>query len=129
MHKNSIPDAVMKGIKQIYKDLANTNLLKKCQHCRTQNSNESLSFVIWTRIPKNAFVGFETLQLRELDAIITFNTGPLSKVNFLENICGEVGSYNVIGLISINKMRIKEANRAVEEMAKKACLLYTSRCV
>ena len=58
--------------KKLYKDfIANLDLLKKCQHGRTQNANELLNSVIWTRISKNIFIGLETLKLRVFDAIIT----------------------------------------------------------
>jgi hypothetical protein len=56
-HKHSIPQAVSKVIKPIFQSLAHPDLLKKCLHGRTQNPNESFNNVIWTRIPKNVFVG------------------------------------------------------------------------
>ena len=64
--------------------------------------------------------------MRVLDVIITFNTGILGKVNVLQNICGEAGSYFVIGLKSVEKMCIKEDNRTVEDIFKKATQAKTN---
>ena len=61
-HKHSIPAAVMEIIKPTYRDLAHPDLLKKCLHGQTQNPNESFNNLIWTRIPKNVFVGRKTLK-------------------------------------------------------------------
>ena len=50
-HKNSLPVCVMETIKPIFRDLSNKDLLSKCAHGRTQNPNESLNNVIWSRVP------------------------------------------------------------------------------
>ena len=71
-------------------------------------------------ILKSVSVGLETLKFRVLDTIIIFNTGALGKVKVLHNICGEVRSNYVICLKSLEETHIKEANRAVGEMGKKA---------
>ncbi|GFU48789.1 uncharacterized protein TNCV_4468391 [Trichonephila clavipes] len=44
-------------------DLANPELLKKCLHGGTQNPNESVNNVIWSRVPKKTFVQLEVLSL------------------------------------------------------------------
>lgn len=118
-HKNSIPEAVMTTIKPIFQDLSNEDLVKKCQHGRSQNPNESFNNMVWSRIPKNVFVGLHTLKLGVMDAIITFNSGALGKVKILQTLCGD-GSNCVIGLKSIDEMRAKEAKKAMEEIVKKA---------
>lgn len=40
-HKHSLPSAVMEGIKGVFKDLADENLLKKCLHGRTQTATKA----------------------------------------------------------------------------------------
>lgn len=108
----------MLEIKPIFEDLSNHNLLKKCLHGRTQNPNESFNNIIWTRIPKNNFVGIETLTIGVLDAIVTFNSGALGKVQVLEKLCGDAGSNCVVGLKHIDKTRILGANKAALEYTK-----------
>ena len=45
-HKNSLTSAVMEAIKPIFKDLSQTELLKKCLEGYTENPNESINSVI-----------------------------------------------------------------------------------
>lgn len=117
-HKHSVPEVVMKELKTTFRDLTNTELLKKCVHGRTQNFNESLNNVIWTRIPKNTFVGLPTLKLGVMDAIITFNLGALGKIKVLEKLCKAAGRNCLVGLKSIDKLRIIEANKAIQIQKK-----------
>lgn len=117
-HKNSVPEAVMSTIKPIFQDLTDKNLLEKCTHGRTQNPNEALNNVIWTRISKNNFVTLPTLRVGVMDAIITFNYGALGKVRVLESLCGDAGRNCVVGLKHIDKIRILEANRAIYDTTK-----------
>lgn len=102
----------MKPIKPIFRDLSESNLLKKCFHGRTQNCNEALNNVIWTRIPKNNFVSLPTLRLGVWDAINTYNTGALGKVQVLEKLCKDAGRNCVVGLQIMDARQILEAKRA-----------------
>lgn len=58
-----LPKIIMTEIKPIFEDLAKTDLLRKCLHGGTQNQNESLNNIIWSRIPKSTFVLRKTLEL------------------------------------------------------------------
>jgi hypothetical protein len=108
----------MEIIKPIYKDLTDGNLLKKCVHGRTQNCNEAVNNVIWTRIPKNNFVSLSTLKIGVWDAIITYNEGALGKVKVLEKLCKAAGRNCVVGLQKIDLRRILEAKRNNKEQNK-----------
>ncbi|GFY05502.1 uncharacterized protein TNCV_218841 [Trichonephila clavipes] len=50
-------------MRPVFRDLANPELLKKCLHGGTQNPNESVNNVIWSRVPKKTFVQLEVLSL------------------------------------------------------------------
>ncbi|GFT50312.1 uncharacterized protein TNCV_1024361 [Trichonephila clavipes] len=62
-HKNSLPVDVVEAMRPVFRDLANPELLKKCLHGGTQNPNESVNNVIWSRVPKKTFVQLEVLSL------------------------------------------------------------------
>lgn len=79
-HNNSIPEPIMLATKPTFQALANPDLLRKCLHGKTQNVNESVNNVIWSRVPKKSFVSLKTLQLGAFDAISTFNDGNITKV-------------------------------------------------
>lgn len=59
-HKNPIAEAIMNCVKPMYEDLSKVILLERCLHGKTQNPNERLIGVIWQRLPKTVFVGFQT---------------------------------------------------------------------
>ena len=52
VEKPGMPIAVYDIIKPIFLDLSNETLLKKCLHGKTQNANEALNNLIWTKCPK-----------------------------------------------------------------------------
>ncbi|GFX38417.1 uncharacterized protein TNCV_2343921 [Trichonephila clavipes] len=66
---------VLNTIKPTYLELCTKELLTKCLHGKTQNSNECLNGVIWQRVPKEVFVCLKILKSGALDAVIQFNDG------------------------------------------------------
>ncbi|GFV52663.1 uncharacterized protein TNCV_2873341 [Trichonephila clavipes] len=82
-HKNSLPVDVVEAMRPVFRDLANPELLKKCLHGGTQNPNESVNNVIWSRVPKKTFVQLEVLSLGTYDAVSSFNMGNVSKLEIL----------------------------------------------
>lgn len=119
-HRNNIPAAVMEAIKPIYRELAHPNLLAKCLHGRTQNPNESFNNVIWTRIPKNVFVGAKTLRLGVSDAVITYNAGNIGRIKVLEQLGINPGVNTLQAFHRMDKLRISKAQRAAEQMTAEA---------
>jgi hypothetical protein len=59
----------MDAIKPVIRDAASVDL-KICFHRKTQNPNESLNCVIWTRIHKTVFVRLDTLKFGVYDAVL-----------------------------------------------------------
>ena len=102
------PKVIMEEIKQIFKDLANPELLRKCLDGGTQNPSQSVNSVIWSRIPKSNFVLKSTLEFGVHEAIATFNNGNIVKCRLLK------------------KLGINRGTNCIQTMN---CLLYTSRCV
>ncbi|GFX50854.1 hypothetical protein TNCV_2732081 [Trichonephila clavipes] len=56
-----LSNEVLNMIKPTYLELCTKELLTKCLHGKTQNSNECLNGVIWQRVPKEVFVCLKTL--------------------------------------------------------------------
>jgi hypothetical protein len=119
-HKHSLPPAVMEGIKGVFKDLADENLLKKCLHGRTQNCNESVNSVIWTRLPKTVHVGYEVLKMGTQDAVMCFNDGNIAKAHVLDLMGIDPGLNTIIGLKNIDAARVRKAELAAEAVQKRA---------
>ncbi|GFV82787.1 uncharacterized protein TNCV_4147551 [Trichonephila clavipes] len=65
-HKEKHTVAVVETIRPIFRDLSDPELLKTCLRGNTQNPNESINNVIWSRVPKKTFVHIETLSFGEV---------------------------------------------------------------
>uniref|UniRef100_A0A1B6CIY4 Uncharacterized protein n=1 Tax=Clastoptera arizonana TaxID=38151 RepID=A0A1B6CIY4_9HEMI len=120
-HKShNLPYEVMVQIKQIYRDSANPDLLKKCLDQKTQNQNESFNNAIWSKIPKNIFVRLNTLKLGIFDAVLTFNNGFSSKLDVYNKLGIKLSENSVTALRNFDSIRLKKAEKSALEMTKEA---------
>lgn len=119
-HKHSLPEAVMNEIKPIFRDLCKDTLLKKCLHGKTQNLNECVNSVIWTRLPKTVFVQITTLKFGVYDAILCFNDGVTRKLDVLELLGIKSSGNTANSLVQIDKERIRKADIANLKCTKEA---------
>jgi hypothetical protein len=101
--KSSIPLWIKNLIVPIMKDLQSNDLLSKCLHGETQNCNEALNAVIWSKVPKSIFVSKATIQMGTYSAILQYNDGCKGLLSVLECF-GLKGSST---LKSINSRDIK----------------------
>ncbi|GFT03962.1 uncharacterized protein TNCV_1731101 [Trichonephila clavipes] len=109
-HKNSLPVDVVEAMRPVFRDLAIPELLKKVFTWRgTQNPNESVNNVIWSRVPKKTFVQLEVLSLGTYDAVSSFNMGNVSKLEILRKMCIEPGDYTVQAMECLDKKRLLRA--------------------
>ncbi|GFR76302.1 hypothetical protein ElyMa_000478500 [Elysia marginata] len=69
---------LMPYLKPMYERLADENLLHQCLRGATQNANESLHNVIWSKCPKTKFCSARKLQFAAVFAIGEFNFGSFS---------------------------------------------------
>ena len=70
IEKPGLPIPLRKKLELIFCELRSPELLAKCLEGSTQNNNESLNGVIWTR-PKNVLVGLPVLEMSASSAILT----------------------------------------------------------
>lgn len=126
-HKNSVPENILLAVKPIFRDLSQQDLLKKCLHGKTQNPNESLNSVIWTRLPKTVFVRKETLTLGVHDAVMCFNAGVSKKTDVLRLLGTHDGINTAKGLKSIDMERIRYAEISARNATKDARIARRSK--
>ena len=81
-------DKVVAAIKPLYERLTDGDLLRGCLLGKTQNVNESLHSVIWTKCPKHLFIRKERFDIGVSLAVAEFNMGS----------CGTRLSIDTIGL-------------------------------
>lgn len=108
-HKNSLPEAVMEAIKPVFQALSSPDLLSKCLHGRTQNTNESLNQLIWCRCPKTTFVGADSVKIAANDAVAYYNDGNTARKSVLEELGITPGVFCDIALSRLDKERVDKA--------------------
>ncbi|GFU73611.1 uncharacterized protein TNCV_3429061 [Trichonephila clavipes] len=117
--KNSLPVAVVEAMRPIFRDLSHPDLLKKCLHGKTQNSNESFHNVIWSHVSKATFVQIETLSLGVYDVVCSFNDGNVSKLKIIQKMGVERGEYSISAMKLLDTERLMKAIYAFSGRSKK----------
>lgn len=114
-----LPEVIMLKIKPIFKSLSNPELLGKCLKGKSQNPNESLNNVIWSRIPKRTFVQLPTLKFGTYDAVLTFNEGFASKCKVFQQLGLQVGANMKAAMKQMDLNRVRKAEKAASDLEKK----------
>jgi hypothetical protein len=114
-----LPKIIMAEIKPIFRDLANVELLKKCLRGKSQNPNESVNNVIWTRVPKRTFVALPTLKFGIYDAISCFNEGHIIKCKLMEHMGFSSGKHLVTAMKKLDVKRVYQSEKAISDLEKK----------
>ena len=88
----SIPEWIKDLIMPIITDLQADELLQKCLHGETQNNNEGLNSIIWSRVLKNIFVSKPIIEMGTYSAILHFNDGTNGILRVLDycNMSGKI---------------------------------------
>ena len=73
--KDPLPPAVTAVVKPIFEDLSDIALLKNCEGAYTQNNNESLHHVMWSKAYKEQYHGNFAKELGICLGTIQFNKG------------------------------------------------------
>lgn len=79
-----IPTPIIEEIRPIFQDLSHTDLLRRCLHGGTQNANESLNSIIWSRVPKSTFVMKQSFEFGVNEAVACYNIGNIAKCQILK---------------------------------------------
>jgi len=84
-HTHGLPDSVVELLEPIFEDLSKPELLSKCLHGKTQNPNECLNKVIWSRCPKDGWAGHKTVQQAAYAAVGYYNDRHITFINTVWN--------------------------------------------
>ena len=89
----SLPAAITDLLKPIFRDLSSDELLQKCMHGFTQNSNESLHSVIWQKCPEIVYFERNVLEIATASAVIAYNDGAQGLHHVMRSLGLEPGHY------------------------------------
>ncbi|GBM35272.1 hypothetical protein AVEN_45535-1 [Araneus ventricosus] len=117
-HGNNLPVAVVEALHPVFKELSHPDLLKKCVHGKTQNPNESVNNVIWSRVPKSKFVQIEALSLGVYDAVCTYNEGNSAKLQALKKLGIQPREYTSHALLRLDKEKLLRSKYTFSQQSK-----------
>jgi len=97
--------------KKTFNDLTDDDLLNRCLKGLTQNQNEALNSVLWSKAMKTKFIGRKRLLIAVCNTICQFNTGSAHKASLLESFGLSAGMNSLTGFHKADEERIKNADR------------------
>ena len=116
-----LPSIFCEELEHISSRLSSSELLESCSKGLTQNQNESLNNVVWSKCSKQVFIGFSRFKLAVCKAIITFNDGAEGRQNLLESLNLDCANASKNVLAIQNKVRLDNAWIKVSEKYRKQC--------
>ncbi|GFT99851.1 uncharacterized protein TNCV_749081 [Trichonephila clavipes] len=124
-----LSNEVLNMIKPTYLELCTKELLTKCLHCKTQNSNECLNGVVWQRVPKEVFVCLKTLKSGALDAVIQFNDGYKGCVEIFKKLNITPGYFTLKAYkhLDINRINVAERHSTPNVKQRRKILTATRK--
>lgn len=114
-----IPTPIIEEIRPIFQDLSHTDILRRCLHGGTQNANESLNSIIWSRVPKSTFVMKQSFEFGVNEAVACYNIGNIAKCQILKKLGFSPGKNCIEVMRKADELRIKKAEKTINELEKK----------
>ena len=93
--------------------------MERCIDGETQNVNESLNNVLWTRCPKCVYVGRSTIEIAVASAVLYFNDGGQGILEVFKNLGLNIGYFTCQGLWKKNEKRVKKIEIKSSEKGQK----------
>ena len=106
-------------LKPIFEQLSSSDLLNSCKRGLTQNQNESLNNVLWTKCSKRVFIGKDRFTIAVCEAITAFNDGARSTKTLFEKLKLECGHNTIKALNVRNNIRLRNSRYKVSEKYQK----------
>ena len=115
-----LPPAFYNELKPLFIRLSDDSLLNRCLLGLTQNQNEAINQVLWSKCPKTRFCGRVKLELAVCETITKFNSGAGSKAVLLKTSGVAPGTNMLAALRKADNTRIKFAARKISVKARLA---------
>lgn len=121
--RTPVNESLLPFILPVYQRLASDDLLERCIRCATQNSNESLHNMIWSKCPKDKFVHSNRVKSSVSEAVCEFNVGLKKTVMEQQLALGlQFGDYtSCLGTILLKRkksFKSEEAMININELAR-----------
>ena len=116
---NRLPSVFIPELKPLFTNLTKKDLLQRCLSGLTQNQNESVNGVLWSKCPKTKFCGKSKILLAVSETVTHFNSGSGSRVKLLDSFCSKPKRNMMLAMRKEDDKRVKNAARKIVEQARK----------
>ncbi|KAK6962753.1 NADP-cytochrome b5 reductase [Biomphalaria glabrata] len=106
---------VAEHIRPVFERMTQDELLQRCILGQTQNVNESIHALIWSRCPKHLFVGRKRLEVSVGVGVGEFNMGSKASQLFLSHLNIKTGIQSKSLGLKRDCNRISKAQRCIEK--------------
>ena len=104
-----LPYVFREELKPIFDRLSSQVLLSGCEQGLTQNANESLNGLLWSKCQKRIFCGRERFTVAVCNAVTKFNEGGKGCKRLIKSMHLETGLNVIKGLQKIDKIRLRSS--------------------
>lgn len=113
-----LPAVFKEVLKPLFTRSTNKELLSRCQSGYTQNQNESVNSVLWSKCLKTKFCGYKKVQLAVSDTVSHFNAESAAKATTMKNLGMEPSGESLRLFRLKDKMRVAQAARKITQKAR-----------
>ena len=106
-------------LKPIFRRLSDRALLLRCLPGYSQNQNECLNSVVWSKAPKHKFKGPKAIEMAGMSAVLQFDCGQSGRQEVMELAEIPHGHHTVQGAKRKDRKRISGASREANEVQKR----------
>ena len=118
---------VAEAMLPIYTRMSDPNLMQRLAKGKTQNPNECLHSVVWSRCPKTVFVGRHKLHGAVASAVSAFNTGASQLTDLMRRMAIEINKVTLAYAEEKDRVRMQRASKGAHEEEKERRLAKQAR--
>ena len=114
-----LPEVFLEILRPIFMALSETKLLKRCVRGTTQNPNECLNSLVWSRCPKHKHHGVKVIRCAVASAVCHFHGGAGSRERVMERLLIPAGTLTQHASLIKDRKRVRKSDLQLTQKAKK----------
>ena len=111
----------------VYRRMADEALMKRLVHGGTQNTNECLNAVIWSRCPKTSFMGLRRVEGSVARAVSAFSEGAIEIISVMSKLYVDISTTTLQLLARKDERYMTSADAAAAADARQRCKEYATQ--
>lgn len=114
-----LPPVFLEVLKPVFMTLSESNLLSRCVLGATQNVNECINGVVWSRCHKHKHHGAKSVRCAVASSVLQFHSGAASREHIMRKLSIPGGEHTSKSSATKDKKRLRTADLRTTEKAKK----------